>query len=63
MFETKTLRPVAGAHVRDPDSRQPLAAAGEEKQMNDFWCRRVRDGSVAVVTEPRVKAGKGSEKQ
>ena len=35
--------------VRDPETRRPLAAKGEEKPKNTYWLRRLRDGDVVEV--------------
>lgn len=35
--------------VRDPETRQPLKAAGETKPRNTYWLRRIKDKSVVEV--------------
>lgn len=35
--------------VRDPETRQPLKAAGEIKPRNTYWLRRIKDKSVVEV--------------
>lgn len=39
--------------IRDPVTRQPLAAAGEEKILDAFWRRRRNDGDVVEVAPPK----------
>lgn len=47
--DTQTLMPASpGLVVRDPITRQPLAAAGEPKPLDTYWARRLRDGDVRV---------------
>lgn len=50
MTDTAFLKPAA-PHlvVRDPETRQLLAADGEPKPLSTYWCRRLRDGDVVVV--------------
>lgn len=46
---TQTLIPASpGLVVRDPITRQPLAADGEPKPLDTYWARRLRDGDVLV---------------
>jgi hypothetical protein len=40
--------------VRDPITREPLAAAGEAKPLDTYWSRRLVDGDVMV--EPGTPA-------
>lgn len=47
--KTVHIRPRAGAVVRDPETMQPLAEAGEHKPLSTFWRRRLRDGDVVEV--------------
>lgn len=48
-----------GLLVRDPISRQHLNAEGEEKEINDYWTRRIMCGDVVEVEQPEpVKAPK-----
>lgn len=42
--------------IRDPVTRQPLAAAGEEKTLDAFWRRRIKDGDVVEVAAPTKPA-------
>lgn len=44
-----TLKPRAGLIVRDPETRLPLAAAGEVKPRMSYWLRRLSDGDVVEV--------------
>lgn len=39
----------AGLLVKDPETRKPLKAAGEEKPRTAYWLRRINDKSVVVV--------------
>lgn len=43
---------VAGAVIRDPQSKQPLPAEGGEVPDSSFWIRRLRAGDVVIVAEP-----------
>lgn len=51
-----TLATLAPAHddlvVRDPITRLPLPAEGEAKPLDTYWCRRLADGDVVMVTGP-----------
>ncbi len=40
------------AVVRDPITRQPLAADGTEVPDTSYWVRRLRAGEVELVREP-----------
>ncbi len=42
-----------GLIVRDPITRNPLAAEGETKPRNSHWLRRLKDGDV-VETVPEI---------
>lgn len=42
----KTLKPAPGRTVRDPETKQLLAAAGETKELGTFWLRRLAAGDV-----------------
>ena len=62
MAQTKTLflKPAAGGLVRDPVSRRPLDAEGEEKPDTPFWRRRLRFGEVQEAARPKApKAASG----
>lgn len=39
--------------VLDPETFQPLKAAGELKPRNEYWIRRLNDGSVIEVKEDK----------
>ncbi|NOI29554.1 DUF2635 domain-containing protein [Vibrio coralliilyticus] len=41
--------------VRDPETRQPLKAAGEVKPRNTYWLRRIKDKSVVEVKAKQQK--------
>lgn len=53
---TATLKPAADLVVRDPITRQPLAAEGEAKPLDTYWSRRLVDGDVVIVEQPPIKA-------
>ncbi len=56
MSDTIFVKPArAGLVVRDPATRQKLAADGESKRRTPYWLRRIADGDVKVVT-PAPKA-------
>ncbi|MEZ8115162.1 DUF2635 domain-containing protein [Vibrio splendidus] len=44
---TFTIKPAkTGLLVKDPVTRKPLAAKGEEKPRNAYWLRRLADKSI-----------------
>ncbi len=47
---TIKIKPLNGLIVRDPETREPLKAEGEEKPRNPYWLRRIKDQSVVLVT-------------
>ncbi len=49
------------AIVRDPLTRRPLAAEGEEKPLSTYWRRRLKAGEVVRASKP--KASKTLAKQ
>lgn len=49
-MQTIKLKPKKGLIVRDPETREPLKAKGEEKSRNTYWLRRIKDGSVTELT-------------
>lgn len=51
-----TLKPAPGLVVRDPTTRQPLAAEGEAKVLDTYWHRRLEEGDVTFVDEPASAA-------
>lgn len=51
------IKPVQGAVVRDPETKELLAASGESKPRSSYWLRRLRDGDVE-----EVKTTKGAKK-
>lgn len=54
-MDTFKIKPAReGLIVRDPKTRQPLAADGEVKPQSTYWFRRKRDGDVVVI-EPEDK--------
>ena len=51
------IKPVSGAAVRDPETKELLVKGGELKPRNSYWLRRQRDGDVE-----EVKTTKGVKK-
>lgn len=43
-------------HLRDPESGKPLDRDGENKPMNEFWLRRLRDRDVEEALSPAARA-------
>ncbi|MCY9805320.1 DUF2635 domain-containing protein [Vibrio scophthalmi] len=58
---TFKIKPQTGLTVRDPETREPLKAAGEEKPRNTYWLRRVKDKSVTIVGAKKNTSTKESE--
>ena len=58
---TFKIKPTKGLTVRDPETREPLKAAGEEKPRNTYWLRRVKDKSVTVMDAKKNTSTKESE--
>lgn len=54
MTRTFIIKPVDGAKVPDPLTREPLKAEGEEKPKSEYWKRRILDKSVVEV-KPTTK--------
>ena len=50
-MKTIKVKPKKGLLVRDPETREPLKAKGEEKPRNTYWLRRIKDESVIELTE------------
>lgn len=48
-MSTINVKPKKGLLVRDPETREPLKAAGEEKPRTTYWLRRIKDESVIEV--------------
>lgn len=48
-MNTFKVKPKKGLLVRDPETREPLKAAGEEKPRDIYWLRRVASGDVEEV--------------
>ena len=56
---TFKIKPAKGLTVRDPETREPLKAAGEIKPRNAYWLRRLSDKSVVEVqTTTKATANK-----
>jgi len=51
-FHIKPTNPEA--IIRDPITRRPLTAGGEEKPKDHFWMRRLRDGDVQELTKKEI---------
>lgn len=50
----KRIKPAKeGVVVRDPVNFQPLAPEGQDKPMNAYWLRRLRDGDVVEVAQSK----------
>lgn len=50
--EMALVRPVEGAHVRCPETKQPLPQTGKRVVLSSYWQRRILAGDVIVVEEP-----------
>ena len=58
-MKTMFVQPTPGLKIRMPDNpAEHLSAAGAEVPANSFWLRRLRDGSVVKVTQPKGAAKK-----
>lgn len=55
---TIKIKPLNGLIVRDPETREPLKAGGEEKPRNPYWLRRIKDKSVELVSSNATKTAK-----
>ena len=51
-----------GLIVRDPVTRLPLAAAGEQKPRSAFWLRRKADGDVVECDPAPAVQGAAADK-
>ena len=60
-MKTAYLKPVDGIQVRDPRTALHLAVEGEDKPLNTYWRRRLKDGDVILAE--KKKAGKGKLKR
>lgn len=45
------------AIVRDPHTKRPLPAEGDDVPDTSFWHRRLRDGDVVLVTDRATPTG------
>jgi|GEM_PF-2041321 len=54
---TVYLKPIAGVVVQYPGTKAALPAEGAEVALDNYWRRRINDGSVVVVAkaEPAAK--------
>ena len=48
-MEIKFLKPIGGAKIRDPKTKEFLSQDGRRVEMSVYWNRRVKDGTVAIV--------------
>jgi hypothetical protein len=46
------IKPKEGLQVRDPQTYQPLPAAGAWVTRNSYWIKRQAEGSVEKATPP-----------
>ena len=61
--EKKFLKPAReGLVCRDPVTKQPLNAEGEEKSMSTFWRRQIKDGDVVEV-QPQAQTSPASPEE
>ena len=49
------VKPTKVSRVRDPKSNNILSSDGLRVEMNSFWGRRIKDGSVELVDETPKK--------
>lgn len=49
------VKPASGKSVRDPVTKQPLPEDGARVCKCPYWNRRIKDGSVVVVTAAATK--------
>jgi Protein of unknown function (DUF2635) len=45
------VKPAPGKLVRDPVTYRHLALEGEDKPRNQYWIRRLQEGSVVMVRD------------
>ena len=58
-MEIKILKPIGGAKIRDPKTKEFLPEDGRRVEMTTYWNRRIQDGTVTVVSEaPQYKPEK-----
>lgn len=48
------VKSVSGRSVRDPDTKEVLAEAGEFKPRTGFWLKRIKQGDVVESKAPKV---------
>lgn len=48
------VKAVAGRSVRDPDTKEVLAEAGEYKPRSGFWLKRIKQGDVVETKAPKA---------
>lgn len=49
MNDRRTLKPADGCLVRHPADYRPLAAEGEQVEMNSYWRRKLKAGDVIEI--------------
>lgn len=54
MQEIFFIKPAAGLVVRDPETRESLAAEGEWKPRSQYWLRRQDGGDVVEAKPPKA---------
>ena len=52
------IKPKAGMVIRDPDTFEPLAAEGEDKQRNGYWLNHLKNGDVEIVEQKSRRGDK-----
>ncbi len=63
MSDTFIIKPATEDKVRDPITKQHLAAEGEEKPRTTYWLRRLMAGEVVEVSNQQAsEAAKQAKK-
>lgn len=52
------IKPKAGLIIRDPESFEQLAAAGEEKPETAYWLNHLKAGDVELVSDKSASKAK-----
>jgi hypothetical protein len=56
------VKPATGMLVRDPErGYQQMPGVGATVPRNNYWLRRIKDGSVHITEPPTVKTTKQPE--
>ncbi|NKB37858.1 MAG: DUF2635 domain-containing protein [Gammaproteobacteria bacterium] len=62
MDKTTFLKPTNDTVCpRDPQTLRRLAPEGEEKILNTFWRRRLKDGDVEIAKPPKKAKKEGNK--